>query len=252
MSLFRETKFKFFYKTFDYQYNTNQVESSVNNRKASIVNLFYMNNYLHDLFYDHGFDEASGNAQAKNYGRGGEEGDAIRAEVQDNSGFNNANMSTPADGRSPRMQMYLWYNIYSAPEQPFTVNSPADIAGNYQTSDNVFSPGHANIPIAPAIIQSDLVLYDDGTPEIGMTDNADACSAAINAAAINGKIAVVRRSDAEASGGTPCPFTEKVKNAQNAGATAVIVVNNVPENISMSDVFFLISTNIFVTVVPHS
>lgn len=60
-------------KTFDYQYNTNQVESSVNNRKASIVNLFYMNNYLHDLFYDHGFDEASGNAQAKNYGRGGEE-----------------------------------------------------------------------------------------------------------------------------------------------------------------------------------
>ncbi|MGM8892321.1 M36 family metallopeptidase, partial [Psychrobacter sp. 1Y1] len=81
--------------TFDYPYNDKEAEYSVNNRKAAIVNLFFMNNYLHDDFYDHGFDEVSGNAQASNYGRGGVEGDALNVEVQDNSGFNNANMSTP-------------------------------------------------------------------------------------------------------------------------------------------------------------
>lgn len=224
---------------FDFPYGGDTAQPSTYT-EAATTNLFYMNNILHDIWHRYGFDESNGNFQQNNYGKATTGGnDYVFADSQDGStispqNLNNANFSITPDGTRPRMQMYLWYNIYSAPEQPFTVNSPADIAGNYQTSDNVFSPGHANIPVAPAIIQSDLVLYDDGTPEIGMTDNADACSAAINAAAINGKIAVVRRSVAEASGGTPCPFTEKVKNAQNAGATAVIVVNNVPENISMS------------------
>ena len=47
----------------------------------------------------------------------------------------------------------------------------------------------------------------------------DACSPLTNAAAVNGKIALVDR-------GT-CGFTVKVKNAQNAGARAVIVAENV-------------------------
>ena len=38
---------------------------------AAVTNLFYMNNYLHDWYYDAGFDEAAGNAQRDNYGRGG-------------------------------------------------------------------------------------------------------------------------------------------------------------------------------------
>ncbi len=44
---------------------------------AKIVNGFYVINYLHDLFYDAGFDEAAGNAQQDNFGRGGIEGDPI-------------------------------------------------------------------------------------------------------------------------------------------------------------------------------
>ena len=94
--------------TFDYPYQVDQVANSYDNRKAAIVNLFYMNNFLHDFFYDHGFDETSNVAQVSNYGRGGVEGDPIEAQAQDNSGLNNANMSTPADGASPRMQMYLY------------------------------------------------------------------------------------------------------------------------------------------------
>src|SRR3546814_1442961 len=68
--------------------------SGVNARNAAIVNLFYMNNWLHDWWYDHGFDEQAGNAQTSNYGRGGVEGDAISAQEQDSSGRNNANMET--------------------------------------------------------------------------------------------------------------------------------------------------------------
>lgn len=77
-------------------------------KQAAVTNLFYTINYLHDVFYNAGFDEASGNAQLNNYGRGGVEGDPILAEGQDYSGLNNANMSTPPDGQSPVMQQYLF------------------------------------------------------------------------------------------------------------------------------------------------
>ena len=79
-----------------------------NSAAAAVVNLFYWCNYAHDYLYDLGFTEAAGNFQASNFGRGGEEGDAILAEAQDGSGFNNANFSTPPDGLPGAMQMYLW------------------------------------------------------------------------------------------------------------------------------------------------
>jgi extracellular elastinolytic metalloproteinase len=63
-------------------------------------------NWLHDRWYEAGFDEASGNAQQDNFGLGGIGGDPILAEGNDFSGRDNANMSTPPDGSSPRMQMY--------------------------------------------------------------------------------------------------------------------------------------------------
>jgi len=42
----------------------------------------------------YGFDEKSGNFQQHNFGRGGKEGDAVIANAQDGSGFNNANFMT--------------------------------------------------------------------------------------------------------------------------------------------------------------
>ncbi len=81
---------------------------------AAVTNLFFWNNTIHDVLYGYGFDEASGNFQANNYGRGGLGGDYVRAEAQDGGGTNNANFSTPteptATGAVPRMQMYLWPN----------------------------------------------------------------------------------------------------------------------------------------------
>ena len=54
-----------------------------------------MNNIMHDLWYQYGFDEASGNFQDTNYGKGGVGGDYVNADAQDGSGTNNANFGTP-------------------------------------------------------------------------------------------------------------------------------------------------------------
>lgn len=77
-------------------------------RPAAVVNLFYWNNIIHDINYRYGFNEVAGNFQAHNHGRGGIGNDYLLAEAQDGSGTNNANLSIPPDGLSPRMQMFLW------------------------------------------------------------------------------------------------------------------------------------------------
>lgn len=78
------------------------------NQQFNTTNLFYWNNIAHDITYLYGFDEVGGNFQASNQGRGGAGGDWVNADAQDGGGTNNANFSTPPDGQSGRMQMYLW------------------------------------------------------------------------------------------------------------------------------------------------
>ncbi len=200
--------------TFDYAYGgTGTAAPSYIN--AALSNLFYQNNIMHDLWYQYGFNEVNRNFQATNYGRGGSGNDAVNAEAQDGSqstvpSLNNANFATPTDGGKPRMQMYLW-NVGPTPKY-LTINSPASIAGEYSATNNVFSPGNVALIPSPGVTQ-DLVLYQDATPVV-----SDACEVAVNAAALSGKIAVIRRG--------VCQFIAKVKNAQNAGAIAVIIVNN--------------------------
>jgi|TARA_R100000479_G_scaffold51000_3_gene24138 extracellular elastinolytic metalloproteinase len=74
---------------------------------AAITNLFYMNNVFHDIMYQFGFDDVSGNFQENNYGNGGLGSDSVNAEAQDGSGTCNANFGTPPDGGNPTMQMYI-------------------------------------------------------------------------------------------------------------------------------------------------
>ncbi len=84
-----------------------------NSTAAAIANLFYWNNIIHDIQYQYGFDEAAGNFQENNFGRGGIGGDSVNAEAQDNANGNsrcNANFATPTDGGNPRMQMFLCNN----------------------------------------------------------------------------------------------------------------------------------------------
>lgn len=91
---------------FNFPLDLAQVPSTY--RSAAVTNLFYANNFIHDVTYHHGFNEASGNFQVANYSGSGTGGDPVNAEAQDGAGTNNANFATPPDGTSPRMQMFNW------------------------------------------------------------------------------------------------------------------------------------------------
>ena len=91
---------------FDFILNTTY-SAGDQSENAAITNLFYWTNIIHDVTYQYGFDEASGNFQQNNYGNGGLGNDPVNAEAQDGSGTCNANFSTPGDGSRPRMQMYV-------------------------------------------------------------------------------------------------------------------------------------------------
>jgi hypothetical protein len=172
---------------------------------AAVVNLFYWNNILHDIHYQYGFTEAAGNFQENNYGRGGIGGDPVQADAQDGSNVNNANFSTPPDGLDGRMQMFVWLGPVE-----LTVNSPPVIAGDYAGMAANFGARFDLVGLT-----DDLALVDDGSPA-----PTQACNALVGFPA--GSIAVIDR------GG--CEFGTKALNAENAGATGVVVVNNVGTN----------------------
>ncbi len=90
-----------------------------------------------------------------------------------------------------------------------TINAPGTIAGtlSYLPTTNFGTTVNT-------VITADVVVVDDGDGEI-----TDACTALVNGSELNGKIALIRR------GG--CNFDDKVKHAENAGAIAAIVMNNI-------------------------
>ena len=94
------------FRTFDFPVNLSLAPSTYTN--FAVTDLFYWCNWMHDQLYDLGFDEASGNYQKDNFGRGGLEGDPLLADAQDGSGVNNANYTPTADGVSPRIQMFIF------------------------------------------------------------------------------------------------------------------------------------------------
>lgn len=168
---------------------------------AGITSLFFTLNWLHDFWYDNGFTEAAGNAQADNYGRGGVAGDAIRAEAQDNAlggSRNNANMSTPSDGMPPRMQVFVWSG-----KQDLTVTA--------SPNNRAPATGSAAFGLQDFDVSGALVLADDGTAPA-----SDACTALTGN--LTGKIVLLDRG--------ACSFKSKVLRAQQAGAAGVILANN--------------------------
>ncbi|KAF8970317.1 Fungalysin metallopeptidase-domain-containing protein [Flammula alnicola] len=78
------------------------------NLDAARTNAFYIVNSIHDLTYRYGFTEAAFNFQTNNNGLGGKANDRVTISVQDSAGTDNADFSTPADGTSGAMRMFLW------------------------------------------------------------------------------------------------------------------------------------------------
>jgi hypothetical protein len=184
-------------RTFDGTYDvTAGPDATRAQETASVVQLFYDVNFLHDWFYDAGFNEAAGNAQIDNYGRGGIGGDNLRAEAHDYSGRNNANMLTPADGGRPRMQMYIFNGIG---QRSLQIDRPGSSAKEYATAVADF--GSQSFDLSGDIVA---------------TQPRDACTAL--SATLSGRIAFIDRGS--------CSFTTKVGNAQDAGAISVIIGNS--------------------------
>ncbi len=109
-----------------------------------------------------------------------------------------------------------------------TVNTPPAIAGNKASLPGAFNP----LLAATTQVTGNIKLGNDGSTDpfpgspggtVGTT--TDACQP-FAPGFFTGQIALVDR-------GGGCGFTFKVKNAQDAGATAVIVGNNVAGTISM-------------------
>lgn len=196
---------------FDFPLNINQPPAFYED--VSLTNLFYMNNIMHDVWYQYGFDEASGNFQENNYGRGGAGSDFVFADGQDGAGMNNATFGTPPDGNNPGMTMFLWTASGPAGD-PLTINN-GSIMGDYSGIPAVFGN-----PLSPTPITANLALVvDNNIGGMSSTDPQDGCNTITNAATLSGKIVVIRRG--------VCEFGFKVLAAENAGALAVIMVNNV-------------------------
>jgi hypothetical protein len=102
--------------------------------------------------------------------------------------------------------------VLQAGTPELTASAPASIAGTYLVGTASFG----------ALLTSG-GLFGEVMPVVDQTNGTGlACTplSAINALAVNGKIALVDR------GGT-CTFSQKAKTVQNAGAVGVIIVDNV-------------------------
>jgi len=184
-------------RNFDFPFSINGTPAA--NQNASITNLFYLNNKIHDVFYQFGFTEAARNFQQNNFGKGGLDDDSVYAEAQDGGGLNNANFASPPDEYNPRMQMYLWSSV----NQLFFYNAPSVAVSR--------TPATGTAGFGPAITATGV------TGAVQLSPVLNGCTA-LPAGALTGKIGLVERGS--------CDFVLKTKNLQNAGAIAAIVYNN--------------------------
>ena len=183
--------------TFDLTYDVSLgPDASDGQRKAAILQMFYVVNWLHDWYYDSGFDEVAGNAQASNYGRGGVGGDAIDAAL-DNAKMGNATMATPADGASPQLRAGLF---------PGKAVATLELDGQPTTPIGAATFGPQDFHLTETV-----VLAQDGVGTV-----TDACEELVNDVA--GKVVLADRGE--------CKFVLKAQNAAAAGAIALIIAND--------------------------
>lgn len=171
-------------------------------RQGSIQQLFYNINFLHDWYYDAGFNEVSGNAQTNNFGRGGTGNDSIRAQVQDFQGFNNANMTTGADGIRPRMRMYN----FQSPANHLELQAPVAAVGKYAIGISMSGP--QTWDVTAEIVRATF-------------SNSPSSCTVTNAGALAGKIAMF---DFDNTDGTGCSFTTRISRLTAATTASALMM----------------------------
>ncbi|MDX6446781.1 MAG: hypothetical protein QOH71_3855 [Blastocatellia bacterium] len=195
--------------------------ASATARQGAIQQLFYDVNFLHDLFYDAGFNEAAGNAQTNNYGRGGLGNDSIKAQAQDFSGFSNANMLTPADGAQPRMRMY----VFPSPTSTLGIQAPASIVASPRIGISMSGPQTFDIT-------ADIV-------KATFSNSPSSCTVT-NAAALSGQLALF---DFDNTDGTGCSFSTRISRITATGATAMIMAYTSGNAGAIANITGFVTTN---------
>jgi len=183
---------------FDYLYDPDAAaDATPEQLNASALTMFHVSNWMHDWYYNSGFTERNGNAQQSNFGRGGLQNDRMIGEAQDYALAQNASMTTPGDGGSPRLQVGNW---------------PVPSQARVETGKSQFAPA-GSASFGPQIfdVSGPFVAAIDG----GGVSTADACESITND--VSGAIVLIDR-------GT-CTFAQKATRALDAGAVGVIIAN---------------------------
>ncbi|WP_267968917.1 M36 family metallopeptidase [Myxococcus stipitatus] len=171
--------------------------------RAGLTHVFYVNNFLHDWFYDAGFDEASGNGQRDNYGRGGLGGDALDLRTQHHQMRNNAFVEVTADGM-PSVVRYFIFD--SGAERSLYIGTASETQGPFGFAPADFGPQQYDFTASA-------VWAEDGEG----ASSHDACAPLTNADMVRGNLAVVER-------GGGCDVLVKAGHVQEAGAVAMLLL----------------------------
>ena len=110
-------------------------------------------------------------------------------------------------------------------KEAMQVTFPLGISGRYAVKEAAFTPPLNDV----SPLEGELILVDDGDDTLddgGDGTFIDACEPLINDGEVSGNIAFIER------GG--CEFAVKIENAENAGATGVIVFNIAGDPIVMT------------------
>ena len=136
-------------------WNPNKRFSWQVNRAQNATQVFFFVNKWHDHLQAGpiGFTEAAGNFQLRNRSKLGRAGDPVATQTDDGantarglpdgSHIDNANMSTPPDGHSPTMQMFLQHSPFTRYPQddPF---SPTNVGDEADTVYHEYTHGLSN------------------------------------------------------------------------------------------------------------
>jgi len=185
------------------------------NRQAALAHAFYTVNFLHDWFYDAGFDEAAGNMQADNFGRGGLGADPLLVELQDPTLPNNAMMLSRADGAPPRMVVGL-YGAITARYVAWVSPTP-EAAGRpvrEEATRSAFGPAQFDL-------SAEVVAVDDGAG-----NGSDACDDGAWRSDVTGRIALVDAAGCRSPATAACGCSAKARLAQARGAAGILYVND--------------------------
>jgi len=106
-------------------------------------------------------------------------------------------------------QVTLNASRFLQPVTVLTLNAPAALAGNYDIGTAAFGPAPNRGGLSGTVVRVADAVNADGPSA------TDGCTAFTNAAAVAGKVVMIDRGS--------CTFVQKARNAQAAGATAVII-----------------------------